>query len=384
MKSKKLFSRTGIAIALLALFVAGGCRRTDTLKLTHIQTVNVTQGGTLNQGAFARIGFVPGRDRMVITFNSRLDVPAEGCTIKDAYAFKEYTPDMIETGSGIIICNVMSDTGGLFVGNDFYFANMAPDPANDPALPLQDKTGWRLMKYDAVTWTKLVDTFFPLMSGTAPNDPGVEDPADPMIAYVNGLIDVSSTFRTQEQMLTWGPLASGGTHHQFFTPDLIFVGKRFLSDPPHINLSSMVETGGIINFVTGTALLGDLVSMQYDSNWNLLQQKRLKEKSAAPEGLAFDGQRFYVSYLDVPCTELDGCFMNVRLGVYDSAWNLLEDIAVTDFVPADLKQPGRPSLTLHNGRIYVVYDQNENTDMSVNPETSDVRVYVAVYAVSGS
>jgi hypothetical protein len=65
--------------------------------------------------------------------------------------------------------------------------------------------------------------------------------------------------------------------------------------------------------------------------------------------VAFDGRRFYVAYLDVADAESH----NVRLAAFDSDWNLLDDIAVTDFAPQDLKAPARPSLTLHNGRIYV-------------------------------
>ena len=76
--------------------------------------------------------------------------------------------------------------------------------------------------------------------------------------------------------------------------------------------------------------------------------------------------------------------MNVRLAAFDSSWNLLDDIAVTNFTRDDHKQPGRPSLTLYNGQIYVCYDQNEDDDftLSQSPATSDFRVYVKVYEVS--
>jgi hypothetical protein len=127
-----------------------------------------------------------------------------------------------------------------------------------------------------------------------------------------------------------------------------------------------------------------MIVMRYDQDWNYLETKTLKQKSAAPEGVAFDGERFYVSYVDVPCTELVGCYMNVRLAAFDTNWNLLDDIAVTSFTPDDHKQPGRPSLALHDGRIYVCYDQDENEMFSPDQSQTidDVRVYVKVYEVS--
>jgi hypothetical protein len=81
--------------------------------------------------------------------------------------------------------------------------------------------------------------------------------------------------------------------------------------------------------------------------------------------------------------DLLDCYMNVRLAAFDSNWNLLDDIAVTNFTPDDHKQPGRPSLALHDGRIYVCYDQNEDEQSppSRSPSADDVRVYVKVYEV---
>jgi hypothetical protein len=375
--------------AVVAVVLLVGCAtptakeppgQSSLFKLT--QTSQVTPVGNYQWGGFSRIGYVPGRDRMVVTFDTLLGHPEGECT-DGGYAYREYTTDMVPTGTmGLINCyGGTMDTGGLFVGDDFYFANQAPGS-------LAGTEGWRLFKYNAVTWKELASTFLVLRSSSDSASQGVQEPGDPMIALVNGQIDISSTYRSATSTVTPGPMAGWATHHQFFTTDLQFVSKRVLSDTPHINMSSMVSANGIINFVTGTALFGDLIVMQYDQNWDYLRTKTLKKKSATPEGLAFDGERFYVSYLDVPCTgtDLKGCYMNVRLAAFDSNWNLLEDIAVTSFTPNDHKQPGRPSLTLHNGRIYVCYDQNEDEEFSPSesPRTSDVRVYVKVYQVSGT
>ena len=341
-----------------------------------IQTVQVTPVGNYRWSAFSRIGYVPGRDRIIVAFNTLLAQPEGYCT-DGGLAYREYTTDMTATGNmGLIHCaGGLMDTGGLFVGNDFYYTypTAGPDPGSQ---------GFDLVKFDAVSWTETVRTFHALDTTRNVYGMKAEDFGDPMIAMVNGQIDVSSTYYspTAEPI----PLGSYGTHHQLFTTDLQFIGRRILSETPHINLSSMVFADGIYNFVTGTSLVGNLIVMRYDQNWNYLETKLLKQKSVTAEGLAFDGNRFFVSYIDVPCQELGGCYMNVRLAAFDSDWNLLDDIAVTSFSPDDQKQPGRPSLTLHSGRIYVCYDQNENDVSPPSPSspTHDVRVYVSVYDIN--
>lgn len=347
---------------------------------TLVKLVQVTPAGDFLSGnMFARIGYVPGRDRLIVTFSGHLSKPQGGC-IDQGYAYREYTTDMVETGKGgIVSCHALADTGGLFVGDDFYLAAMGLENGRE---------GWHLEKFNAVTWKESASLFFPLTTLTDEKSgvkvDYIEDPGDPMVAYVNGQIDVSSTYRKNDLTTPWGPYSGAATHHQLFTTDLQFVSKRVLSDTPHINLSSMITADGITNFITSTALFGDLIVMQYDSNWKYLGTKTLKQKSAAPEGVAFDGRRFYISYLDVPCTSVPcNSPTNVRLAAFDSDWNLLDDIVVTSFTPQDHKQPNRPTLTLRNGRIYVAYDQAEDTTRTdAMPQTDNVQVYVSVYELT--
>ncbi len=340
-----------------------------------MKSVSVTPAGNFLGGAFVRIGYVPGKDRMVVTFAAKLDQPEGGCAEGYGYAYMEFNRDMVETGDrGVISCFAATDVGGFFVGNDFYLASMGHDNKTG-------KDGWHLAKYDAVTWKGLVGPiFYPLDTGDAVG----EDPGDPMLALVNGQIDVSSMYRFSPDEPK-EPTAGHATHHQFFTTDLEFVSKRVLSDMPHIHLSSMIVAGGVTHFVTGTALLGDLVVMKYGPDWKFLGGQIIRQKAATPEGMAFDGSRFYVSYLDNSLCANFPCYQNVHLAAFDSNWNLLEDIAVTSFSPQDHKQTSRPSLTLWNGRIYVCYDQTENEtfDPSHIPSPSDVQVHVKVYELSG-
>jgi len=333
----------------------------------------VTPVGNFTGGGFVRIGYVPGRDSIVVAFKAKLSQAVSGCTNNlgqpnsEPIAYREYAVDMQETGDyGIITCQTGPDVGGMFLENDYYYAAMGHDSENNV-------DGWWLVKYDAVNWTTLINLFFyPLTQG--------ENNGDPMIVPVNGQIDISGKYykSVDEELAT-------ATHHQFFTPDLQFVSKRILTDTPNIDLSSLLVVNGITNFITSTAFVGgDLTVMQYDSDWNYLSTKTLIQGASQPEGAAFDGTRFYVTYVDMSSCSLSfpSCAMNIRLAAFDLNWNLLTDIAVTNFVLDDHKAPARPSLTLWNNRIYVCYDQNENMIPDQAPETADSQVYVKVYEVN--
>jgi hypothetical protein len=89
----------------------------------YFKTVPVTPAGTFQKASFARIGYMPGRDAMIVTFDAMLARPEGDCQNK-GYAYSEYNLDMAETGNrGLINCyGGAMDTGGLFVGNDFCFA----------------------------------------------------------------------------------------------------------------------------------------------------------------------------------------------------------------------------------------------------------------------
>jgi hypothetical protein len=331
----------------------------------YVRTVPVTPSGNFTTARFARIGYVPGRDAMIVTFDTMLAQPEGDCTNK-GYAYREFNLDMVETGNqGLINCyGGAMDTGGLIEGDDFYFAYQSGGPVSGTQ-------GWMLAKYNAVTWQPSVPmAFFGL--------PDWYDPGDPMIALVNGQIDISSKIMTNPNAPGDCPYVDCWTHHQFFTTDLQLVGARVLSDTIHVNLTSLVQTAnGVIHFVTGTSLFGDMIVVQYDRNWNYLDTKTVKQNAGAPEGVAFDSRQFYVSYIDVATTP-----NNVRLAAFDMDWNLLDEIAVTGFTSQDLKAPARPSLTLHNGRIYVAYDQDEHADEKpASTEDIYVQVYVKVYDI---
>jgi hypothetical protein len=333
-----------------------------------VKSVDVTPAGNLVGGMFVRIGYVPGKDRMTVAFQAKLG-QKDRCPIGWGYGYRVYSPDMGATGSdGVLNCYAWADSGGLFAGNDLYVANLGHDNKTNT-------DGWYLAKYDAVTWKELVSPFFYPVSAPW------EDAGDPMVELVNGQIDVSSLYKSdpKEQPAPWKGFA---THHQLFTTDLKFVGKRVLSDTPHVGLAALTVANGVTNFLAGTGIRGNLVVMQYDKSWKYLGTKTVRKKGSAPEGMAFDGTRFYVAYLDdTSCPGYESCYQNVHLAAFDSNWSLLEDIAVTSYSPQDHKEPNRPTLTLRNSRIYVAWDQAENETFAPgkDPHTDDIQVHVKVY-----
>jgi hypothetical protein len=327
----------------------GSIKDTGKSLFTLVKSVQVTPSGNYLNGGFPRIAYVPGRDRIIVTFNTKLSQPQADC-IDVGYAYKEYTADMAETGSaGVVSCHALIDTGGLFVGNDFYFAG---------AERKDNVEGWNVAKFNAVTWASSVDYFYPFTDSQAGG-------GDPMVAYVNGQIDIS------------GAYGDNATHHNFFTTDLQFVNKRLLSDTPHFGFTSMITQGGVINFLSSQGALGDLIVMRYDPSWTYLGVKTLKEHAATPTGVAFDGSRFYVVYTDAS-QRTTGCHCeNVHLAAFDASWNLVDDIALTSLTLQDQMSAIHPSLAMKDNRLYVAYEQN-----AAGGGLDTLQVYVKVFSVN--
>jgi hypothetical protein len=325
-----------------------------------VKEVQVTPSGDYLNADFVRIGYVPGRDRFIVTFNTMVS-DSGWCSesfdglygLYRVYAYKEYTADMDETGKdSIVSCHGTIDTGGLLIGDDFYLASM--EFHNGVA-------GWYLARFNAVTWASLVEYFYPF------SDPQMLA-ADPTVAFVNGQIDISGVNEV-----------GGGTHHNFFTTDLQFVSKMLLSDTPHSGFSSMFTLGGITHFLSSRTETPDapwaVIVMQYDPNWTCLGVKTLREHAATPQGLAFDGSRFFVAYT----ARTDGFpfIENIHLAAFDLDWKLIEDIPLTHFTLQDSTSSIHPWLVLKDNRLYVSYCQNAPAG---GIET--LQAYVKVYEIT--
>jgi hypothetical protein len=358
-----------MAIALLA-----GCTTStppseqpdQTNPFKFIQTIQVTPDSQFLTGAFARINYIPATNRFVVTFGGELAQPAGGCTGK-AFSYKGYTIAMQETGeSGTFSCDI-ADAGSVMVGNTYYLA----------AMDVQgEQHGWHLLKIDAVNWSTLADTFFAV-------DWPTEGEADPMVAYVNGQIDISSAYNISgaPHNPEADPAGTYGTHHQFFSTNLEFLGKKILTDPGHIHGSYMVFVEGKYYLVTADAYDGNLIVAMYDENWKYLGGKTIINQAHFSTGLVYYDQRFYLAYTDTSQrfgTSIPPVALNIRLAAFDRDWNLLEDVAVTSYTPQDGKQPGRPWLILHGDRLYVSYDVDTANHVT-HEEDLKWQAYVSVY-----
>jgi hypothetical protein len=325
-----------------------------------VKEVQVTPSGDYLNADFVRIGYVPGRDRFIVTFNTMVR-DSGWCSgsfdgfygLYRVYAYKEYTADMDETGrDSIVSCHGTTDTGGLLFGADFYLASM--EFHNGVA-------GWYLTRFNAVTWARLVEFFYPL------NDFRMQA-SDPTVAFVNGQIDISGVYE-----------GGGGTHHNFFTTDLHFVRQMLLSHTPHSGFSAMITLGGITHFLSSRTGTPDapwaVIVMQYDPNWAFLGVKTLREHAATPQGLAFDGSRFFVAYTE----RTDGLpfIENIHLAAFDLDWKLIEDIPLTHYTLQDSTSSIHPWLVLKDNRLYVSYCQN-----SPAGGIETLQAYVKVYEIT--
>jgi hypothetical protein len=235
--------------------------------------------------------------------------------------------------------------------------------------------GWAITAYDPTSWAKKTEIFRAL-------DYPKEVDNDPMVALVNGNIDFSSQYNVSG---TFPGLGGAASFHYLFSPDLQLLGEVRLSDTPHVHGSSMLVVDGVTHFVAANAYLGDLVVMRYDAAWHFLGAKTLVTNGLFSEGLAYDGQRFYLAYLDTSLRTDNHMplSLNVRLGIFDRNWDLVDDIAITSYGWEDLKQPGRPYLLLRGDRLYVSYDC-DTIDPITHQEQLEWQAYVAMLEVGPS
>ncbi len=352
---------------------------TGTGVFQFVRTVQVAPDGTFGTGGFARVNYVPATDRLVVTFGTK--PPSSAADQRAGYAYKEYDLDMNPTGQADYFVRdhaagfEANDSGSVMVGNDYYFA-WAPDYV--PEIP--GFHGWKLMKFDAVSWQIESEIYLSIV------DPQ-EAENDPMVAFVNGQLDVSSQYNNNASGTPPDFFTGAATYHYFFSPALVTEGRMILDNPPQICGSSMIFVNGVYHLVTGSAFLGEVDVMHYDTSWRLLGKQTLRPYGEFSEGLAFDGDRFFVAYLDDSQTRPAPQYLppafNVHLAAFDLNWNLIDDVAVTNYSLANNTLAGRPWLILHNGRVYVSYDV-DTVDPATLEETRQSQAYVSVYDVAPS
>lgn len=370
-KKSRLYSLLIVGLITLILLnsgfinVFGKNTRKHEVVFKFIRTIQITPDDRFLTGSFARVNYVPATDRFVVTFGTKASTDPN-TTLGAGYAYKEYTAGMQATGrNGILIWyeNVREagDSGSYMAGNVYYSAFVPQDPGRP--------YGWHLVKYDAVNWVKMSELYFPI------EDPN-EGNLDPTVAYLNGQLDVSDQYNPS------GIWQEGySSNHHFFTADLQPIGLINLADYPHISGSSIIFVDGVYYFVSANSYPGDLVLMKYTSDWHFLGMKILIPQAHWSQGIAFDGEHFFVAYLDTSQRDPEHFFPvypNAHVAAFDRNWNLLDDVAVTNFTPSDYKKAGRPWVILHENRLYVSYDVD-----TVNPATQEEELkwqaYVSIY-----
>jgi len=373
-KRKEVMTRLLSLVVLVSLILTVCSSSVSTTVLAQqppikfIRTVQVTPDEQFLTGSFARINYVPATNRFVVTFGTKASTQPN-ISLGAGYAYKEYSLEMQETGkTGLLEWYANSseagDSGSFMVNSTYYCAFVSQNMGNP--------YGWRLIKYDAANWTRLKEAYVTLPN---PN----EGNTDPMVAYVNGQLDVSGQYNPSG---IWQD--GNSTRHHFFTADLQPLGNITLDDTPHICGSSIIFVDGVYYFVSADSYPGGLNLMRYDSAWNFLGNKTLIPQAHWSQGMVFDGERFYVAYLDTSERSSPTFFPvypNVHLAVFDRNWNLIHDATITNFTYGGDKKGGRPWVTLHENLLYVSYDV-DTVNMTTEAEELKWQAYVSIYEIS--
>jgi hypothetical protein len=350
----------------------GGSSTTTTSAgvFTLVKTVQVTPDDLFaGGGGFIRLGYIPATGRIVAAFGvHKLAKPFEGTT-EGAKGYKVYTVDMQPTGEeGVLPREGGGDTGDLFVGDVLY--DVVTTISNE-------KEAWLIRKFDAVTWKELARTTYTM-------DTPREMAGDMSIEYLNGVLDISGAYLPDGILAPAVEYSLIGTSHNFFDLDLKFLRKKTLLDTGHIVGSSTIYVDGTYYFVSANYYAGDVILMKYDKDWKYLGSKTLVKEAHWPEGLVYDGQRFYLAYLDTSLrngADFFPYYPNVHLAAFDSDWNLVDDIAVTKYTTADNVTTGRPWILTHGSRLYVGYDAGKRSASGAD-DLDAGQAYVSVYDLS--
>lgn len=336
--------------------------------IRFLRTVQVTPDGQYLTGSFARINYVPATNRFVVTFGTKVSTQPN-TSLGAGYAYKEYTLDMEEAGKTGLLewypnASEAGDSGSCMFDSTYYHAFVSQR--------MGDPYGWRLVKYDAASWTRLQERYVNL---TEPHEANT----DPAVAYINGLLDVSDQYNPS------GIWQDGySSVHYFFTADLQPMGRIILNDTAHISGSSIIFVNNVYYLVSASSYPAGLVLMKYDKDWHYLGMKNLTQQQAHwSQGLVFDGDRFYLAYLDTRernSTAFFPVYPNVHLAVFDRDWNLVHDEVITNFAYGGDRKGGRPWVIRHGNLLYVSYDV-DTVNVTTHEEEKKWQAYVTIFEI---
>jgi hypothetical protein len=351
-----------------------------------VKTVQVTPDEVFGDaGGAAYIHYVPATDRLVVmlgmTLHKPMELKATGQVCETVVmSYKEYTLDMQPTGKyGFLTC-FLGDATTRIIGNDMVVVKGAAGPGVPGGSPWE---GFRLEKYDAVTWKYLGGVDIPLVRPDEATD-------GPTISFINGQVVISGEYfpgGTPD-----GPLGRG-SHHHLVSTDLKPLGRKVLLRPQFPShcpeVSMLQEPGGDILMFASDEYAGNLVMLRLDKDWNFKEERRLRDHAFFPTGSATDGRLYYVGYTDTSKGYVDnskqppqGLNRNVGLAAFDANWNLLQDEVITDFANTmdSHMDAESPWVTLHGNRLYFSYQKTK-----IDPSTGaaiESQSYVNIYELT--
>lgn len=335
--------------------------------LKFIRTVTITPDENFKDGTLGNIHYIPATDRFVVLLQTWLDQPVQlaqsgGSCTNRAVGYKEYTTDMVPTGNnGFFACS-SQDLASRMIGNTLYFGRF------HETLPHESPV-WIIAAYNAVTWKKQAEFELAL------NYP-YERIGSLTINHVNGQLVLSGDYWSGG--LTGGPT---GSHHHFYSLNFEPMGEMLFTSAP-MPMLSMIENESAIFVLGSTAFDGDLFMAKYDKSWQKLETKPLISQALFPQGSVWDGQRFYIAYLDSKQRTNGGFpwYLNVHLAAYDSNWNLVDDAAVTSYGPGDQKDLSGPWVIKHGNRLFVSYIETPILPAG-SQEKMIFQTYVSIYEI---
>jgi hypothetical protein len=329
----------------------------------HILKVQVMPD-SISSGS-SGIAYIPATNRIAVIVVTNLDhqttMPSSEVCSNSVIGYVEYTSDMQPIGEyKSLTCNI-ADFHAMGIGNDVFFAKMGI-----PSGP-----GWLLQKFDGITWEKIASTEIEL-------DDSVYMTGDPDVAYINGDFAITSTYNPGGNYI-------GGTHTQLFTTDLVPVNTILLYPPEvpeHRGEFSLLQlsNGDILMFASAGPSQGNLEVLRFDKDWHFLEQKWLLDSAYYSNGTATDGRYFFVAYLD--WKQAHGqAGQNVRLAAFDTQWNLVDNVALTDVQSMGNFSYGEgTSIVLLGNRLYVSYNIVTLDSLTGLPENSIA--YVDVFELN--
>lgn len=313
------------------------------------KTVELTPTNTYTTGTFCRFYYDENRDEFFSTFGTGQGQPGDSTYIGggeggQGAAYMYYSQDLKETGETGYYIYGGGDLATNMIENYFYHLSGG-------------KGGWKITQYNLENWEKINEATIELTENEGANDE--------MLAYANGMLIASSGYAENANGADTNgkkadPTVGIYTHHHLLNSDLDLLKEQVLQDTRHANGSSLIFVDGVYQFVSTTAYFGDLIVMQYDENWNYLGSKILIEDAQWPQGTVYDekSEQYYVAYLAV-----DGPTKSqARIAAFDKNWSLVSNTALTDYDENHFA--GRPSVMLHENKLYVTYDKESRDETS--------------------